>query len=357
MDPRDLSEHVEYAAGRGVEEVARELGRDPGEFVKLASNENALGPSPRAVDAIREAAGSVHRYPKAAHADLTAAVAQRHGVAPEQVWLAAGADGAIDYLGRATLDPGEAILVPDPGFAYYGMSARFHHGGVHTYAVERGSEFTLDAGTVLEDYDGERLVYLTSPHNPTGARFSLADVETIAEETGGGTLTVVDEAYAEYADAPSAVELLGAREDVAVLRTFSKAFGLAGLRVGYAVVPDAWAHAYRKVNTPFAVNELACRAALAALEDDAHVEQSVSAARWAREHLRTELDADTWESHANFVLADVGDASTVTEAATERGVIVRDCTSFGLPGCVRVTCGTREETREAVAVLNGVLDS
>ncbi|MFB6218751.1 MAG: histidinol-phosphate transaminase [Halobacteriaceae archaeon] len=355
MEPRDLSEHVEYAAGGGIEEVARELGRDPAGFTKLASNENAHGPSPAAVEAIRAAAGEVHRYPKAAHADLTDAVAGRHGVTPEQVWLSPGADGAIDYLSRATLDPGDEVLVPDPGFAYYGMSARYHHGAVHTYPVERERGLALDDAAVLGAYAGERLVYLTSPHNPTGARFALDDVAAIARATDDHTLTVVDEAYVEYADGPSAVELLGERDDVAVLRTFSKAFGLAGLRVGYAVVPGEWAGAYRRVNTPFAANEVACRAGLAALDDGEHVERAVETARWAREYIRAELDARTWESHANFVLAEVGDAAEVAEAARRQGLIVRDCTSFGLPDCIRVTTGTREETREAVETLNGVL--
>jgi len=355
MRPRDLSGHVEYAAGRGIEEVARELGRDPEEFVKLASNENAFGPSPRAVEAICDAAAAVHHYPKAAHADLTDAVADRHGVDAEQVWLAAGADGAIDYLSRATLEPGDAVLVPEPGFAYYGMSARFHHGEVRPYGLDRERGFALDDASVLDAYDGERLVHLTSPHNPTGGRFSLEDVATVAAETDDRTLTVVDEAYVEYADAPSAVELLDERDDLAVLRTFSKVFGLAGLRLGYAVVPGEWAGAYRRVNTPFAAGEVACRAALAALDDDAHVEQSVATARWARRYVRDELAADTWESHANFVLAEVGDAAAVAAAARERGVIVRDCTSFGLPDCIRLTCGTREETRRAVETLNEVL--
>ena len=367
MEPRDLSDHAEYRAGRGIEEVARDLGRDPGEFVKLSSNENPLGPSPKAAEAVRHAASAVHRYPKAVHADLTAAVAERWGVADEQVWLANGGDGALDYLARATLDPGDAVLVPSPGFSYYGMSARFHHGDVREYNVTTpgeatgarddapGTGFALTADRVLSTYNGERVVYLTSPHNPSGARFALDDVERIAAETGEDTLIVVDEAYAEFTDAPSAVELLDERDDTAVLRTFSKAYGLAGLRLGYALVPEQWADAYARVNTPFAASAVACKAGLAAMEDDDHVEQTVEAVEWARRYLRDRLDAPTHESHANFVLARVGDATAVTEAAQREGVIVRDCTSFGLPECVRVTCGTREETERAVDVLNEVL--
>lgn len=390
MELRDLSDHVEYRAGRGIEEVARELGRDPGEFVKLSSNENPHGPSPAAEAAVRDAASEVHRYPKAVHADLTAAVADRWGVADEQVWLANGGDGALDYLARATLDPGDRVLVPTPGFTYYGMSARFHHGRVAEYDVRAGASgeepgetatagggaaaateanksgsatadgsaseaFALTADTVLEAYDGERVVYLTSPHNPTGHRFTLDAVETIADETGEDTLVVVDEAYGEFTDAPSAVGLVGDREDVAVLRTFSKAYGLAGLRLGYAVTPTEWADAYARVQTPFAASAIACRAGLAALEDDDHVERTLESVRWSREHMREELDAHTYESHANFVLADVGDATAVADAAKREGVLVRDCSSFGLPAHVRVTCGTRAETERAVEVLNEVL--
>ncbi|MFP8958234.1 histidinol-phosphate transaminase [Natrialbaceae archaeon A-CW3] len=363
MHPRDLSDHVAYQAGRGIEEVARELGRDPSTFVKLASNENAHGPSPAAVEAIEAAAPGVSSYPKATHADLTAAIADRWDVESPQVWLANGGDGAIDYLSRAMLEPGDDVLVPTPGFAYYGMSARFHHGDVAEYELERSNDFAQDADTVLEAYDGERIVYLTSPHNPSGSTIALDSVEEIAAETDEETLIVVDEAYGEFADIDSAVALLegrdgfAQRDDVAVIRTFSKAYGLAGLRLGYAVVPEAWADAYTRVNTPFAASELACRAGLAALDDHEHVERTVETVTVARERMREEIDAHVWPSAGNFVLVDVGEATPVADAMQERGVIVRDCTSFGLPGCIRITCGTDAETERAIDTLNEVLEA
>ncbi|PGF17637.1 histidinol-phosphate transaminase [Natrinema sp. CBA1119] len=362
MQPRDLSDHVAYEAGRGIEEVARELGRNPSEFVKLASNENPHGPSPAAAVAIRETASSVSSYPKAAHADLTSAVADRWDVSDEQVWLANGGDGAIDYLHRATLEPGDEVIVPTPGFAYYGMSARFHHGEVTEYELSRADDFDQDADVVLEAYSGERIVWLTSPHNPTGSTMPLEEIERLADETDDETLVVVDEAYGEFADRDSAVALLegrdgfDARDDVAVLRTFSKAYGLAGVRLGYAVVPDEWADAYARVNTPFAASELACRAGLAAVDDEEHVERTVETARESRAYMRDTIETHVWESEGNFALVDVGDASVVAGEMQERGVIVRDCSSFGLPGCLRITCGTEEETERAVATLNEVLD-
>ncbi|MFB6090189.1 MAG: histidinol-phosphate transaminase [Halobellus sp.] len=355
MQPRDLSAHEAYVPGRGAEEVARDLGIDPEKLTKLSSNENPHGPSPDAVAVVEEAAPDVNVYPKASHTDLTERIADHWDIDDSQVWVSAGADGAIDYLSRAFLEAGDEILVPKPGFSYYPMSARYHHGKASTYRISKDEDFEQDAGEILSAYDGERILYVTTPHNPTGSVLDREQVRALAEGVHDHTLVVVDEAYAEYHDAPSTIDLLDEYENLAVLRTFSKAYGLAGLRIGYAAVPEAWADAYARVNTPFAANELACRAALAAIDDDDHLERSVETARWAREYYHDNLDVRTWPSGGNFVLCEVGDASAVAAATQERGVIVRDTSSFGLPECVRVSCGTREETREAVEVVNDVV--
>jgi histidinol-phosphate aminotransferase len=356
MEPRDLSAHTPYRAGRGIEEVARDLGLDPEELVKLSSNENPFGPSPLAVDAIEAGAADVHTYPKALHTDLGEAVAAEWDIDPTQVWLGAGGDGVLDYLARAFLDPGDSVLVPDPGFAYYPMSARYRDATVDQYSLEKDDGFTQTAETVLASYEDHRIVYVTTPHNPTGSEMPLEEIERLAAATGEETLVVVDEAYGEFTTSPSAWQLLDEREDIAILRTFSKAYGLAGLRLGYGLVPAAWADAYDRVNTPFSVNSLACRAGLAALEDDDHYERTLETVRWARQYMHDELAAPTWESGGNFVLAEVGDASHVADATQRRGVIVRDCSSFGLPDCIRISCGTREATRTAVETINEVLD-
>jgi len=356
MEPRDLSAHTPYSAGRGIEEVARDLGLDPDDLVKLSSNENPLGPSPAAVEAIRESATEIHTYPKAVHTDLTDAIADRWDLAPAQVWLSPGGDGFLDYLARALISPGDGVLVPDPGFAYYPMSARYRDAAIDTYPIPKAEDFAQSAGTVLDAYDDHRIVYVTTPHNPTGSEMALGEIEAVARGTGDDTLVLVDEAYAEFTEADSARRLVVERDDVAILRTFSKAYGLAGLRLGYGVVPAAWADTYERVNTPFAVNSLACRAGLAALEDEAHVERTVETARWARRYIYEHFAAPTWESGGNFVLAAVGDGGAVTDAAQREGVIVRDCDSFGLPECVRITCGTREGTERAVEVLNQVVE-
>ena len=362
MNPRDLSANTPYSAGRGVEEVARELGLDPESLVTLSSNENPLGPSPAGIEAVEAAADTVHTYPKAAHTDLIEAVADHWDLAPKQVWLSPGGDGFLDYLARATVEAGDRVLVPDPGFAYYAMSARYRDATVDRYPLDRERDFAQTADTVLDSYDGHRVVYVTSPHSPTGSEMPLDEMAALADAVGDETVVLVDEAYGEFTTNPPARRLLDDHDNIGILRTFSKAYGLAGLRVGYGLVSAeladgtvAGATTYELINTPFAVNKVACRAALAALDDDEYVDRSVETARWGREYMHKHLDARTWESGGNFVLAAVGDGERVAEATKREGVIIRECSSFGLPGCVRITCGTRETTKRAVDVLNEVL--
>jgi histidinol-phosphate aminotransferase len=253
------------------------------------------------------------------------------------------------------LDPGQAVLVPDPDFTYHGMAARYHHGTVEEFPISKAEDFHQSPERVMEAYDGERIVYLTSPHNPTGSEVTIEEVEQIAAETDEQTLVVVDEAYGEFTERSSKIELVRERDDVAVLRTFSKAYGLAGIRLGYAITPSEWGDAYARVNTPFAASEIACRAGLAALDDDEFLDETIETARWAREYMHEHLEAETWESGGNFVLAEVSDASAVADTCQREGVIVRDCSSFGLEECIRITCGTREQTPEAVETINEVL--
>lgn len=356
MQTRDLSDFRRYVPGRGPEEVARERGLDPEDVITLSSNENALGPPEAAIEAVVEGSSTIHRYPKASHVDLTEAIADRWNVSPDQIWLANGGDGALDYLSRAFLDPGSTVLVPIPGFAYYGMSARYNHGEVETYDITTEDGFDLSADRVLKSYAGERIIYLTTPHNPTGAWLTLNEIERIAAESNDDTLIVVDEAYGEFSQTDSAITLVRNRDDVVVLRSFSKAYGLAGLRLGYLVVPREWATAYERVNTPFATNELACLAGQAALESADYLEQTIQMARDGREYLREHLTAKTWPSEGNFVLTSVGDAAAVADALLDRGVIVRDCSSFGLDDCLRITTAPKQDLQRAVRECNDIID-
>jgi len=352
---RDLSALDEYVPGRGVEEVAREHGLDPDDIAKLASNENPLGPPPAARDAVRDAALEASVYPTALHDETRREVADELGAPAENVVLGAGADGVFDTVGRAVIEDGDAVLTPSPGFSYYGMSARSLGGRESSYPLrEEDGGFAYDADRIADAYDGEKVVYITAPNNPTGTDTTLETVERVADGVDG--VVFVDEAYGEFSDRETAVPLALERDDVAVARTFSKAYGLAGLRVGYGVLPDELASAYRKVVTPFCVGTVSLRAARAALGDDEHLRETLELTRWGRGYMRDELDAPMYETAANFVLVDVSphDASEVAEELERRGVIVRDTTSFGLPSCVRVSVGTRDETRRAVRELNDV---
>ncbi|MDZ7688681.1 MAG: histidinol-phosphate transaminase [Halobacteriales archaeon] len=354
---RDLSALEEYVPGRGVEEVAREHGMESDELAKLASNENPLGPPPAAVEAIHDAASGVNVYPTALHNDIRDEVAEHLDVPPENVVLGAGADGVFDTVGRAVIEDGDGVLTPAPGFSYYGMSARNLGGYERSYSLRTDDGgFEYDAEDIVEAYEGEKVVYVTTPNNPTGTTTTLEVVEQVADSVEG--LVFVDEAYQEFSDGESAVRLALERDDVAVARTFSKAYGLAGLRVGYGVVPDEIASAYRKVVTPFCVGSVSLKAARAAITDDEHLRESVELARWGREYMAESLNAPTYETEANFVLADVSPqgATEVAEELERRGVIVRDTTSFGLPECVRVSVGTRDETKRAVEELNDVYE-
>lgn len=353
---RDLSALEEYVPGRGVDEVAREHGMEPDDLAKLASNENPLGPPPAAVDAIHDAADGVNVYPTALHNDVREAVAEHAGAPPENVVLGPGADGVFDTVGRAVLEDGDCVLTPYPGFSYYGMSARNLGGYERSYSLEEEDGFEYDARRIAEAHEGEKIVYITTPNNPTGTTATLDEVERVADAVDG--LVFVDEAYWEFSDRESAVRLALERDDVAVARTFSKAHGLAGLRVGYGVVPDEIASAYRKVVTPFCVGSVSLKAARAALGDEDHLRDSVELARWGREYMAENLDAPTYDTEANFVLADVSphDAGDVAQELERRGVIVRDTTSFGLSECIRVSVGTREETERAVEEINDVYE-
>ncbi|MDY6779106.1 MAG: histidinol-phosphate transaminase [Halobacteria archaeon] len=354
---RDLSDHDEYVPGKGAEEVARERGFSPGEMVKLASNENPFGPPPVAVDALKEKAEEASVYPTALHSDVREEIADYVDSPVENVVLGAGADGVFDTVGRAVIDEGDAVLTPSPGFSYYGMSARNQGGSERSYALDKEDGFEITAEGIIDSYDGEKIVYITTPNNPTGTALGTEDIRDVAESLTDA-LVFVDEAYGEFSEHASAVDIALELDNLAVSRTFSKAFGLAGLRVGYAVVPDWLADAYSKVVTPFAVGTLSLHAASAALEDEEHLEKSVENARWGREYMRREIDARVFDSEANFVLVDVSPrtGTEVADALEERGFIVRDTTSFGLPNCVRVTVGTRRQTREVVKSLNDVLE-
>jgi histidinol-phosphate aminotransferase len=347
-----------YVPGKPLEELERELGiRDS---VKLASNENPFGSSPRALAAIQQTLGTLHRYPDGAAYALVQRIAAKLKVAPQAIVLGNGSDELIGMLARVFLRPGDAALVPQPGFQMYEIMIRSCGAtacGVPLIAM------TTDLAAVQDHITpSTRLIFLNNPHNPTGSIFLRADFDRFLDALPPGIVLVLDEAYIEFVRDPAcvnALEYLQCGKPVVGLRTFSKAYGLAGLRIGYGIMPSDLAELLHRIRQPFNVNSLAQAAAMAALDDDVFVAKTV-------EHVHAELDfmyaaLDRLEigyftSQANFFLIDVGkDAKGVFEALLREGVIVRAMTSYGLTNYIRVNVGLHHENVRFLEALTRVL--
>jgi histidinol-phosphate aminotransferase len=330
-----------------MRELQAQLGLD--RIVKLASNEGPFGPLPAAVAAFEGATLELNRYPDAGGTRLRAALAARFDVPVEQVVLGNGADELIRFAALATLDPGERGVYPWPSFQSY-PTAVAAAAGEATEVPMRQRALDLDA--LLDAAAGAKLVYLANPNNPTGTLVAREDIARLAEQLPPGALLVLDEAYAEYAeDEPQGTELVrGGHERICVLRTFSKVYGLAALRVGYAIASPQIADALNRVRPLFNVNQPAQEAALASLHEKEAVRRRIVHTRQARDELYDTLASaglDPIRSHANFVYADVpdGDADGLADRLLHAGFIVRALRAFGAPGAIRVTVGTDEEMR------------
>ena len=349
-----------YRPQRPMHELQRELGLD--RMVKLASNEGAFGPLPAAVAAFEAAAGSLNRYPDAGGVRLREELARRHQLPVEQVVLGNGADELIRLCAVATLDAGDRAVLPWPSFPSYVVSAA--SAGAEPVTVPLVGR-RIDVDRVLsEAHYGAKLVYLPNPNNPTGVLLDRAAVRRLLDEAPPDVLVVLDEAYAEYADPePEGPALLReGRERLCVLRTFSKIYGLASLRVGYALASPAIADGLDRVRPIFNVNQPAQEAALASLHEQHAIGGRVAHARGAREEIRSALAAaglDPEPSQTNFVYADVpgGDSVGLADRLLRAGFIVRELTGFGAPGAIRVTAGTDEENALFAEALPAAVNS
>jgi histidinol-phosphate aminotransferase len=341
---------VPYEPGKPVEEVQRELGLE--RVVKLASNEGQYGPFPAALEAIERGIGDLNRYPDGGAYRLTVALAEKHGVGPENVALAAGADGLIMYLSLATLDPGDEIVCGWPSFPSYVLDA-IKMGATPVRVPLAGDRYDLEA-LLAAVTPRTKIVYVANPNNPTGTMVCRDELDAYFERVPEHVLTVLDEAYFEYVDHPGypdGIEEYAKRDArrVLVLRTFSKIYGLAGLRVGYGIGPVDAVQAVKKVRNAFDINQTAQDAALASLGDDGEIGRrraETAVARGALERACAALPVRVAAPPvANFLFVDVGgDVSALFEALLREGVIVRPLAPFGAPEAIRVTVGTAEET-------------
>jgi len=342
---RDL---VPYEPGKPVEEVQRELGLD--RVVKLASNEGPFGPFPAALEAIARSAPGLNRYPDGGAYRLRAALAELHDLRFEEVAVGAGSDGLVDGLSQIALDPGDGIVCGWPSFPSYAIDAR-KLGAVPKTIPLRDDRYDLEA--MLDAITPRtKLVYVCHPNNPTGTMNTRAELDAYFDAVPDHVVTVLDQAYFEYIDDPDypdgIAEYLEAGRRVVVLRTFSKIFGLAGVRVGYALASPAVVTALSKVRRAFDITTPAQEAALASLDNRHEVERRRLENAAQRPELERILREHGLEpagpAVANFLYCDLGeDSRPLFEQLLREGVIVRPTHGFGGPTAIRVTVGTAEE--------------
>jgi histidinol-phosphate aminotransferase len=337
-----------YEPGKPEEEVQRELGLD--RVVKLASNEGPWGPFPAALQALERSAPALNRYPDGGAYHLRKALAERHGVDAANVATGAGADALIGHLSVAALDPGDEVVTGWPSFISYALDA-LKLGAVPRKVPLVDDHYDLDA---LLDAVGPRtkLVYVATPNNPTGTMTTRAQLDSYFERVPEHVLTVIDQAYFEYIDHPdypdAVEEYARAGRRALVLRTFSKIYGLAGLRVGYGVGPADVIEAIGKTRRAFDVSTPAQVAALASMDQPGELAERRRLTREGREAMERTLRAHGLEpagpAVANFLFAEVGDdARPLFEALLRQGAIVRPMGAFGAPGALRITVGTPDE--------------
>lgn len=352
---KGISDIAEYVPGKSIEEIASAYGLDPASIIKLGSNENPLGPSPKAVQALVDAAPCASIYPSADALELREALSTFTGFPVSNLVASGpGMDGLLDGLCRLIIETGDEVIVPTPTFAYYELPARAC-GGKPVF-IRRDQDFSLDPESVLEaESPRTKIIFLCSPNNPTGNLLPEANLRTIVENTRA--LVFVDEAYVEFADRNLA-GLVHEYDNLVIGRTFSKVFGLAGLRLGYGIMPEWLAKEYLRAATPFSVSLPALKAGIAALTDDVHLRKSIEVTRKGRDYLTERIPFKVYPSQANFVLVNSAPlkAKAVTENLLKRGIIVRSCDSFREAGdtFIRVTVGTQEQNEKVVEAFEAV---
>lgn len=346
-----------YPPGKPIEELEREYGiRDS---IKLASNENPLGPSPKALEAISRALPDLHRYPDGSGYYLKRALARKLGVSPEAIVLGNGSNEIIELVVRTFLRPGEEAVMADQAFIIYRLVVQAQGGRNRIVPLRR---YTHDLEAIFDAIGPQtRLVFLANPNNPTGTIFRRREWEDFIAHVPAHVIVVMDEAYYEFVEDPDYPDSLTSHRPgrpLVTLRTFSKIYGLAGLRIGYGIAPPELVDLIDRVRAPFNVSSLAQVAALAALEDDEHVERTRQCNREGMAYLRAEferLGLDFVPSSANFLLVRVGNGARVYEAMLREGVIVRPMGVYGFPEHVRISIGTPQENERCVAALERVL--
>ncbi len=347
-----------YVPGKPIDEVKREMGLS--DVVKLASNENPLGPSQLALAALRKAVEEVHIYPDGNCYYLKQGLARVHQLTPENFLVGNGSDGIIKMLAETFVSADEEVIVPDPSFSEYIFATRLLEG--NEVKVPLDKSYTCDLRAMLAALNERtRMIYICSPNNPTGTVNSKRQMDAFLAKVPQDVIVVIDAAYCEYAESEDYTwggEYISQYPNVVVLRTFSKIYGLAGLRVGYAMADAALIAKLHMAREPFNSNSLALAGALAALDDDAHVEASRKLNSEGKRYLYAEfekLGMPYIPTEANFIMVDVGmDSVKLFQELLKRGVIVRTGNIFGMDNWVRVTIGNAEENARFIRDLKEI---
>jgi len=352
-----LREITVYQPGKPIEETARELGLNPNTIIKLASNENPLGPSPKAMEAMRDALGKGHLYPDGGGFCLCKTIAAKLGLAPENVILGNGSNEVLEFLGHAFLNPGDDVVTCQYAFIVYKLIATSF--GVHTIEVP-SPDYQQDLDGMLAAITPKtRMIFVPNPNNPTGTLLSQRVIDDFMSRITENVIVVFDEAYFEFLDCPpDTLRFVREGRNIVVLRTFSKIHGLAGLRIGYAVAPADLVQVLHKTRQPFNVNSIAQVGALAALEDDEHLHETKRVVDEGRAYLHeqfSQMKIPFVPGTANFVMVNVGDGHSIFEKLLREGIIVRPLKGYNLPEWVRISVGTMNENKKLIAALEGVL--
>jgi len=354
-----LENLVAYDPGKPIEETARELGLEPSEIIKLASNENPLGPSAKAVEAMKIALEKAHLYPDGGGYKLRTAIAEKFGLDRENVILGNGSNEIIELVGHGFLQAGDDIIAAEHAFVVYKLMATLF--GANTIEVpDPGFVHDLDAMAAAIT-PKTRELFIANPNNPTGTLVDEEALDRFMDKVPDHVIVIIDEAYHEFlSDPPNTLKYVKDGRNVIIMRTFSKIQGLASLRIGYGIGPVHLLEVLQKCRQPFNANAIAQAGALAGLEDEQHQEKTrlmTDEGRAFLEQSFADMDLEYVPSQANFVLVKVVDGDAVFQAMLKQGVIVRAMRSYKLPDWIRISVGTMEQNQRCIEVLKEALGS
>jgi len=354
---RFVCDLVAYEPGKPIDETARELGLDPARIVKVASNENPLGPSPLAKAAMRSALDEAHIYPDGGGFRLRTAIAETVGLSRDNVVLGNGSNEIIELLCHTFLNRGTELIAAEHAFVVYKLMATLFGA---KYVEVPDPDFIHDLESMADAITADtRLVFIANPNNPTGTMVGQKAIDRFMDRLPEHVIAVFDEAYIEFPDSPpDTLRYVREGRNACVLRTFSKLHGLAGLRVGYGLAPAHLANLLQKARQPFNVNAIAQAGALAALSDQQHIDHTLKVNREGMAFYLKALEDRGLEfvpSHANFLLIKTGEGDRVFRDMLKQGVIVRAMSSYKLPEWIRISIGTRQQNERCMEVLDSVL--